>query len=268
MAQTLVRAKRKIKDAGIAYRIPDPHAWPQRLSSVLAVIYLIFNPGYSASSASVSIRYELSDEAIRLGRMLRELTPQEAETSGLLALMLLHDSRRVSRLSPAGEMLTLEHQDRARWDLTKINEGLSMPQLLDDSAKKMRSSAMGSYQLQARISAVHAEAINFADTDWLSIARLYDQLYCLNPSPVVRINNAVAIAYAHGAELGLRVLPPLASDPTLQDYQPYHAARAELLRQSGLVEAAIDAYQTALRLSTNSSERDCLSNRLKLLESV
>ena len=217
----------------------------------------MFNAGDAASSGAANVRRYLCDEAIRLARILSELVPHEAEAASLLALLLLHDSRRKSRANDNGEYVPLEAQERQRWDHIKITEGVAILAQLD-----AKHADAGSYQLQAKISAEHAKAYTFTTTDWLVIARCYDQLYQLNPTPVVRLNGAVAIANAHCPELGLKVLRPIDDAKTLEHYQPYHAARAELLRRSGALQQAAQAYQTALALTTNTTEYNFLSDRL------
>ena len=256
MAQRLVRAKRKIQAARIPYQVPDAGMWPERLGSVLAVVYLIFNEGYAASDGAHPIRHELADEAIRLGRVLVTLLPGDAECQGLLALMLLHDARRRARSKADGQLVTLEHQDRTRWDRAMIAQGLGA--LAQAEAAQQ---APGPYYLQALISAEHVRAPSFASTDWERIARAYDQLYALKPTPVVRINGAVALSYAHDANTGLRALQPLVNNPAVADYQPFHAAHADLLSRAGKRQEAIAAYQRAANLSNSDAERQFLTAR-------
>ncbi len=253
MAQRLARARRKIRDAGIPYRVPPADLLPERLDALLAVIYLIFNEGYVASSGDELIRRDLCEEAIRLGRVLVSLMPQSAEARGLLALMLLHDSRREARLDAAGELVLLEEQDRTRWDQAKIAEGT---RVLDDA---LELSAPGPYQVQAAISALHAQAPAFAQTDWFEIAALYETLARMSPSMVVKVNRAVAVAMARGPQAGLQILTPL--EGQAGSYYPYHAARADLLRRMNHYEAAAEAYERALSLCANSAERVYLQRR-------
>jgi RNA polymerase sigma-70 factor (ECF subfamily) len=254
MAQRLARARRKIRDARIPYRIPPPDLLPERLEALLAVIYLIFNEGYVMTSGDSLTRQELCGEAIRLCRVLVHLLPQSAEARGLLALTLLHDSRRETRLDAAGELVLLEEQDRARWDHAKIREGITVL----DEALALRDP--GPYQVQAAISALHAEARTADSTDWRQIVALYSTLSKMIPSIVVEVNRAVAVAMAEGAEVGLEMLLRLDSQAT--GFYPYHAARADLLRRMNQREAAADAYQRALDLCGNSAERGYLQRRL------
>lgn len=256
MAQRLVRAKRKIQDARIPYEVPAEDRLDERRAAVQAVIYLVFNEGYLATSGDALIRWELCAEAIRLARMLCEVDAPEPENFGLLALMLLHDSRRHARIDNAGMLVTLEEQDRALWNRTQIREGLT---LVEASLRRGRP---GPYQLQAAIAAVHAEAETAADTDWRQIAALYSELAWINPSPVVLLNRAVAIGMSEGPERGLALIDALAG---LDDYHLFHAARADLLRRLGCNSAAAEAYVNALSLTANAVERAYIKRRLKAL---
>ena len=254
MAQRLARARGKIRGAGIPYRVPAKDLLPERRDALLAVIYLIFNEGYVATGGDSLIRGDLCREAIRLCRVLVELMPEEAEARGLLALLLLHDARRGARLDANGELVLLEEQDRTRWDAAQIREGTAML----DAALALGSP--GQYQVQAAISALHAEAATSQETDWKQIAALYSVLAQMTPSPVIEVNRAVAVAMAVGPALGLAML--LRLDERMQDYYPYHAARADLLRRTNQREAAADAYERALALCGNAAERSYLERRL------
>ena len=254
MAQRLARARRKIRDAGIPYRVPPADLLPERLDALLVVLYLIFNEGYVSTAGDTLARHELCSEAIRLCRILVNLLPESAESHGLLALMLLHDSRRSARITPTGELILLEEQDRALWEREKIHEGIA---ILDEA---LALHDPGPYQVQAAISALHAEAQRAEATDWQQIAMLYDTLAKMTPSVVVEVNRAVAVAMARGPAEGLQMLLRLESQA--DGLYPYHAARADLLRRTNQREAAADAYQRALDLCGNKAERAYLQRRL------
>ena len=262
MAQRLVRAKRKIRDAGIPYRVPETSLLGERVDAVLFVLYLIFNEGYSAAFGDRLIRRELCDEAIRLTRVLTQLLMQELllsevpEAMGLLALMLLHDARREARVGPEGELVLLEEQDRSRWDRGKILEGVSIMERL------LLMKRPGPYQIQAAISALHAQAEHAEDTDWPQIAALYHELMKMTPSPVIELNRAVALAMADGPLKGLKLLDQPVLKQELSDYYLFHAARADLLRRVGRLGDAGDAYTLALNLCQNERERAFLRRRL------
>ncbi len=257
MAQRLVRAKKKISLAGIPYEIPGEDILPDRIVSVLKVIYLIFNEGYSATTGEALTRTDLSEEAIRLARIMWSLLPEEREIGGLLSLMLLHDSRRRARLSAEGHMVPLEDQNRTIWNKGRITEGIS---ILKDILPKPKT---GPYQVQAAISAVHSESQSWEETDWPQIVALYDLLHRIEPSPIVRINQAIAVSYAHSVDEALAMLDDTASDGALDRYQPYHAARADLLSRSGNAQAAIENFETAIQLSGNTRERAFLEKKLR-----
>jgi RNA polymerase sigma-70 factor, ECF subfamily len=255
LAQRLVRAKRKIQEARIRYEVPPPERLPERLTSVQAVIYLIFNEGYAAASGAQLVRRDMCAEAIRLGRTLCELMPDESENFGLLALMLLHDSRREARVRDS-QLVTLEEQDRSLWDREEIAEGLMLVE------KALRRGPLGSYKLQAAIAAVHAEAQTPAMTDWLQIKALYDRLLEINPSPIVELNRCVAIAMSQGLEQGLTAIEKLGSAGELNQYYLFHAARADILRRLERRLEAAEAYRQAIPLATNLIEQEFLKRRL------
>jgi RNA polymerase sigma-70 factor (ECF subfamily) len=253
MAQRLVRAKRKIKVAGIPYRIPDDHELPARLEAALAVVYLIFNEGYAATTGRELVRHDLCDEAIRLARLLAELMPDESDVLGLLALLLLHDARRVTRADETGSLVLLGDQDRTRWDHDQIGEGVA---LVERSLRR----GVGPYQLQAAVAALHAEAPTAEATDWPQIAALYGELAQLDDSPVVALNRAVAVAMADGPDAGLSLVDVL--EPALVGMHLFHSTRGYLLHRLGRATEAAGAYERAIRLATNDPERAFLEQRL------
>ncbi|THF32386.1 RNA polymerase sigma factor [Pseudomonas atacamensis] len=259
IAQRIVRAKAKIRDAKIPYQVPTLNELPERLDSVLRVIYLVFNEGYSASVGAELTREDLTREAIRLGRLLMELLP-EPEVMGLLALMLLHESRRPARTSPSGELVLLDDQDRSLWDAGLMAEGCALVE------RALSTRRFGPYCLQAAIAAVHAEAPSAAETDWQQIVGLYDVLLRAVPSPVIELNRAVAVAKRDGALAGLLVIEGILARGELQDYHLAHSARAEFCRQLGRVEEARAAYQRALELTRQEPERRFIRGRIMALE--
>jgi len=256
MAQRLVRAKRKIQNAGIPYRVPPARLLPDRTAGVLAVLYLLFNEGYSATAGADLLRPDLCAESIRLARLVARLLPGEPETGGLLALMLLQDSRRRARVDDAGELVTLEDQDRSRWDRAEIDEGC---QVLETA---LGAGDPGPYQIQAAIAACHATAASAGDTDWRAIARLYGQLGRVSQSPVIELNRAVAVSMADGPAAGLQLVEALAAAGALAGYHLLPAVRADLLRRLGRNDEAADAYREALALAGTGAEQRFLSRRL------
>ena len=259
IAQRIVRARAKIRDARIPYQVPARADLPARLGSVLNVIYLVFNEGYSATSGAAVVRQDLSNEAILLGRLLVELLP-EPEAEALLALMLLHDSRRAARLSGGGELVLLDDQDRSLWNRVQIEEGCRLVE------KALKAGPLGPYQLQAAIAAVHGEALTHGQTDWPQIVGLYDLLMMIEPTPVVKLNRAVAVAMRDGPEKGLEIIEQIVRRGELDDYHLIHAARADLLRRLGRKAEAIDAYERALDLNLQEPERRFLSRRIAMLK--
>jgi RNA polymerase sigma-70 factor (ECF subfamily) len=261
MAQRLVRAKHKIRNAGIPYRVPPAHLLPERSSGVLGVLYLLFNEGYSATTGADLVRPDLCAEGIRLARLLAGLMSGEPEVLGLLALMLLHDARRPARLDEAGELVTLEGQDRSRWNAAEIDEGRALLETARHQTVLSRGGP-GPYQLQAAIAARHVSAAGAADTDWAAIARLYGQLAQLVPSPVVELNRAIAVGMAEGPSAGLALVDELAATGQLAGYHLLPATRADLLRRLGSLAEAADAYRQALALAGTGTERRYLARRL------
>jgi len=259
LAQRIVRAKTKIRETPIPYEVPAPEELPERLNAVLHVIYLVFNEGYSAAAGAEVTRAELTGEAIRLGRLLTELQP-EAEVIGLLALMLLQESRRAARTSPAGELILLEHQDRSLWNREQIAEGVALVK------KALESRRFGFYTLQAAIAAVHAEAKSSASTDWRQIVALYDQMVRIQPSPVVHLNRAVAVAMCDGPEAGLAQIDAVLEHGELANYYLAHSARADLYRRLGRITEARSSYERALALTQQEPERRFLQERIRQLK--
>jgi RNA polymerase sigma-70 factor (ECF subfamily) len=258
-AQRIVRAKAKIRETPIPYEVPTPEELPERLGAVLQVIYLVFNEGYSAAAGAEVTRAELTGEAIRLGRLLTELLP-EPEVIGLLSLMLLQESRRAARTSPTGELILLEHQDRSLWNREQIAEGVAL------LAKALQSRRFGSYALQAAIAAVHAQAESVAVTDWRQIVALYDQLVRIQPSPVVELNRAVAIAMRDGPEAGLTHIDAVLEHGELANYYLAHSARADMCRRLGRTAEARASYEKALALTQQEPERQFLQERIRQLK--
>ena len=258
LAQRIVRAKNKIRDARIPYQVPQRSELPERLDAVLRVIYLVFNEGYAASSGTSVVRHDLASEAIRLGRLLVQLLP-EPEAMGLLALMLLHESRRAARMSADGDIILLEDQDRDLWDRAQIAEGVQLVE------RALRSRRVGPYALQAAIAALHAEAPAPADTDWGEVVGLYDVLMRVEPSPVVELNRAVAVAMRDGPAAGLALIDALIDRGELKDYRLLHAARADLSRRLGRKDEARTAYERALSLTRQEPERRFIQRRIREL---
>ena len=256
MAKRLVRAKQKIQNAGIPYRVPPAHLLPERMPGVLGVLYLLFNEGYSATAGADLVRQNLCAEAIRLARVLAMLMPDEAEAAGLLALMLLHDARRAARLDAHGDLVTLEDQDRGKWDAAEIAAGVA---LLNGA---LRRGQPGPYQVQAAIAACHATAATAQDTDWAQIAGLYEQLARFLPTPVVALNHAVAVAMAQGPAAGLPLVAALEASGKLAGYHLLPATRADLLRRLGRLAEAAEAYREALEAASTDAERRFLRRRL------
>jgi len=263
LAQRIVRAKAKIRDTPIPYEVPATQELPERLDAVLQVIYLVFNEGYSAAAGAEVTRAELTSEAIRLGRLLAELQPKqeiEPEVVGLLSLMLLQESRRAARTSPTGELILLENQDRSLWNREQIAEGAALLE------KALKSRRFGPYTLQAAIAAVHAEAESVATTDWRQIVALYDRLLRIQPSPVVQLNRAVAIAMRDGPEVGLAQIDAVLEQGELANYYLAHSAQADMYRRLGRTAEARSSYQKALALTQQEPERQFLQERIRQLK--
>ena len=264
LAQRIVRAKAKIRETPIPYEVPTPQELPERLGAVLQVVYLVFNEGYSAAAGAEVTRAELTGEAIRLGRLLAELQPEpevvDPEIMGLLSLMLLQESRRAARTSPTGELILLENQDRSLWNREQIAEGVALLE------KALKSRRFGSYTLQAAIAAVHAEAESVAATDWRQIVALYDQLLRIQPSPVVQLNRAVAIAMRDGPEAGLAHIDAVLEHGELANYYLAHSARADMYRRLGRTAEARSSYEKALALTQQEPERQFLQERIRQLK--
>lgn len=257
MAQRLTRAKRKIKRAGVPFRVPPPELLGERRDQVLHVLYLVFNEGYTVSGGDRLVRADLCTEAIRLGSVLNELMPDDQEVRGLLALMLLHDARRPGRVDERGNLVPLEQQDRSRWDREQIERGRGQLE------RALQAGNPGPYQIQAAIALAHAGAATAAETDWVHISWLYGQLTALQPTPIIELNRAVAVAMAEGPERGLELIDGIGRSGDLDGYHLYHSARADLLRRSGKHEEAAAAYRRAIALTGNERERAYLEGRLR-----